>query len=163
MQPWPPSLGCGCLTSSSEDISIYGSLENHTLYGLGYRKPDIPCQQSQPAAPLHSTQTTSACAPHAPPPGSQPSSSEPAKFSPLFTSRSVFIIFFTLLRSFWSLKTQETYVGIINPGKVFMLPQRLHPYGSLWNSSSAVAPSCDLPLNPGPCPNEASQDTCYEY
>lgn len=36
---------------------------------------------------------------------------------PLFTSPTLFIIFFTLLRSFWSLKTQEAYMGIINSGK----------------------------------------------
>lgn len=54
---------------------------------------------------------------------------------PLFTSVTLFIIFFTLLRSFWSLKTQEAYVGIINSGKVFMLPQQPHPYHSPWKCS----------------------------
>lgn len=42
--------------------------------------------------------------------------------SPLFTSLTLFIIFFTLLRHSWNLKIQEIYMGIINSGKVFMLP-----------------------------------------
>lgn len=68
-----------------------------------------------------------------------------------------------MLRSFWSLKTQEASMGIINSGKVLALPQLLHPQRPLWNASSAVAPSCDLPLNPVACPSQASEDTCYEY
>ena len=44
-----------------------------------------------------------------------------------------------------------------------MLPQQPHPYRSPWNPSSAVTPSCDLPLNSVVCPSQASEDTCYEY
>lgn len=54
-------------------------------------------------------------------------------------------------------------MGIINSGKVFELPSPAPLCVSLWNSWSAVAPSCDLRLNSVACPREASQDTCYEY
>ena len=54
-------------------------------------------------------------------------------------------------------------MGIINSGEVSVLTQPPHPCRWPWNSSSAVAPSYDLPLNSAACPSEASQDTCSEY
>ena len=95
--------------------------------------------------------------------GSSPYFSLPVSPPTLFTSLTLFIIFFAKLRSFWSLDTQETYMGIINSGEVSVLTQPPHPCRWPWNSSSAVAPSYDLPLNSAACPSEASQDTCYEY
>lgn len=117
------------LASSSEDISIYGPLTNHTVFRLHCQRPDIAPEHTITPAELASgtfTNTqqrhlTSRCS--LPLHGLCPDFSSPASHPapPVFTS--LFIIFFTLSRSFWSLRTQETYTGIINSGEVSTLAQ----------------------------------------
>lgn len=166
------SHGCRFLSSSLQDISTYGPFTNHPLCRLGCQRPDrhlpeymIPpaeASQQHPYTHHHLLSSLLILPPH----GSHPPAVGLLN-SPPYSLHSIVYYFLYFVEKFLepqdpgdfhrNNKFGEGLHALRSPSLPSSTP------GSLWNSSSAVAPSCDLLLNSAACPREASQDTCYEY